>query len=85
MNPNEEDKREEKKEYDSRPILMKDGDLREKLREADAGLVVRRYEKTTGRTLPDAERKRLEGLAFRSLNAGKTASETLEEVRRAAR
>lgn len=77
--------KENKKEYDSRPILMKDDDLKEKLREADAGLVVRRYEKTMGRTLRDAERTRLEGIAFRSLSTGRTEHETLEDVRRAAR
>jgi hypothetical protein len=81
MKPTKEDK----KEYDSRPILMKEDDLKEKLREADAGLVVRRYEKTTGRTLRDAERTRLEGIVFRSLSTGRTEREALEEIRRAAR
>lgn len=65
-----------------RPILMKSEDLKEKLRQADAECLIRRYSKVTGRVLNDRQRKRLEGIAYRSLCAGKTEADTLTELRK---
>ena len=64
---------------------MNDDDLKRMLREADAECLVRKHEKATVRTLRASERGRLEAIAFRSLNAGKTDREAMDEIRRAAR